>query len=89
MASRTPETPAPDEPLRVLVIDDEAAHAATVADVLEAVGYSCTVATSGAEGARLIDKDDFDLVLTDLKVGHLDGLDIVRKVRVRLPESQV
>jgi two-component system, NtrC family, response regulator HydG len=78
-----------DEPLRILVIDDEKVHAQTVAESLERHGYVCTVATSGKEGARLIEKDEFDLVLTDLKMGDLDGLAIVRKVKAQQPEAEV
>ena len=39
--------------IRVLIIDDDRCHAEAVAESLERVGYDCTVATSGAEGARL------------------------------------
>src|SRR5262245_21950405 len=84
-----PTQPETEEPLRVLVIDDEASHAETVAEALEAVGYTCTTATSGKAGAAAIDKDEFDVVLTDLKMGDLDGLAIVKKVRDQLPESEV
>ncbi len=85
-----PATTDPDaEPLRVLVIDDEAAHAQTVAEALEAVGYVCTVATSGRDGAKALDKDEFDVVLTDMKMGDLDGLAIVRKVKAEQPEAEV
>ena len=55
--------PAEDR-LRVLVIDDERDHAETVAEILEAGGYACAVATSGKEGARRIQSEEFDLVLT-------------------------
>jgi two-component system, NtrC family, response regulator HydG len=82
-------TPSTDEPLRVLVIDDERPHAETVAESLERHGFVCTIATSGKEGARLIEKDEFDLVLTDLKMGDLDGLAIVRKVKSQQPEAEV
>ena len=41
-----------DEPIRVLVIDDEQAHAEAVAESLERVGYECVIATSGSAGAR-------------------------------------
>ena len=72
--------PAEDR-LRVLVIDDERDHAETVAEILEAGGYACAVATSGKEGARRIQSEEFDLVLTDLRMGDLDGMAIVRLVR--------
>src|SRR5262245_56886313 len=87
MPNTAPEST--DEPLHVLVIDDEAAHAETVAEALEAVGYSCKVATSGKDGARAVEKDDFDVVLTDLKMSDLDGLAIVRKVKAEQPEAEV
>ena len=77
------------EGLKVLVIDDEAFHAETVAHVLERVGYDCTVATSGKAGAKLIENDEFDLILTDLKMNDLDGLAILRKAREELPDAEV
>ena len=70
-----------EDKLRVLVIDDERDHAETVAEILEDGGYACAVATSGKEGARRIQSEDFDLVLTDLRMGDLDGLAIVRLVK--------
>ncbi|HMF15395.1 MAG TPA: response regulator, partial [Gemmataceae bacterium] len=57
-----------DEPIRVLVIDDEQAHAEVVAESLERVGYQCVVATSGAAGAGRIEAEEFDVVLTDLRM---------------------
>jgi two-component system response regulator HydG len=77
------------EPLRVLVIDDEPAHAGAVAESLERVGYHCTVATGGAAGARLIERDEFDVVLTDLRMADVDGMAIVRKAKQELPDSEV
>src|SRR5689334_11990969 len=77
------------EPLRVLVIDDERFHAEAVAESLERVGYSCTVATSGTAGARKIEHEDFDVILTDLRMGDMDGLAILRKARHDLPDAEV
>jgi len=78
-----------DEPIRVLVIDDEQAHADVVAESLERVGYQCVVATSGAAGARRIENEDFDVVLTDLRMEDMDGLAILRKAKQELPDSEV
>lgn len=77
------------EGLRVLVIDDNEGFARTMAETLERVGYECTVATSGRAGARHIENDEFDVVLTDLKMADLDGLAIVRKVKEDLPDAEV
>src|SRR6266446_4053521 len=75
--------------LRVLVIDDEAFHAETVAESLERVGYECVVATSGSAGARRIEQEDFDVILTDLRMSDMDGLAILRKARHDLPDAEV
>src|SRR5579862_8721829 len=77
------------EPLRVLVIDDEPLHAEAVAESLERVGYECVVATSGSAGAKKIEQDEFDVVLTDLRMDGVDGLTILRKAKQELPEAVV
>jgi two-component system response regulator HydG len=88
MPRPTPREPA-DERLRVLVIDDERYHAEAVAESLERVGYACTIATSGTAGARKIESQEFDVILTDLRMNDLDGLAIVRRAKQELPESEV
>jgi two-component system response regulator HydG len=79
----------PGEGLRVLVIDDEEAHADVLAESLERLGYECVRATSGLAGARLIDEEDFDVILTDLKMDDLDGLALLRKAKQVLPDAEV
>jgi two-component system, NtrC family, response regulator HydG len=79
----------PGEGVKLLIIDDEASHAEVVAESLERVGYECVVATSGSEGARRIEKDEPNVILTDLKMDGVNGLDIVRKVKQELPEAEV
>lgn len=81
MKSEDATSDAAEEQLRVLVIDDERDHAETVAEILEAGGYTTTVATSGKEGAKRIETEEFDLVLTDLRMGDLDGIAIVQLVK--------
>jgi two-component system response regulator HydG len=77
------------EPIRVLVIDDEQPHAAVVAESLERVGYECIIATSGAAGAKRIEQQEFDVVLTDLRMEDMDGLAILRLAKQELPDSEV
>jgi two-component system response regulator HydG len=77
------------DPLRVLVIDDEPLHAEAVAESLERVGYQCVTATSGSAGARKLDEEEFDVVLTDLRMGDLDGLAILRKAKQEQPDAEV
>jgi two-component system response regulator HydG len=77
------------EPLRVLIIDDEEFHAETLAESLQRVGYECVIATTGSRGAKRMDQDDWDVILTDLKMPDMDGLAILRKAKQELPDAEV
>jgi two-component system response regulator HydG len=76
-------------PFRVLIVDNEAAHAQAVAESLERVGYDCTVATSGPQGVRLIEQEAFDVVITDLVMNDVDGLQILAITKDKLPDAEV
>ncbi len=75
--------------LKLLIIDDEPNHAEVVAESLERVGYQCVVAASGSAGAKMIEQDEPDVILTDLKMDGFDGLAILRKARQELPDTEV
>ena len=60
-------------PIRVLVVDNDKSHAQAMAETLDRVGYACKVATSGPDGAKYIDQDSFDVVITDLVMNEIDG----------------
>lgn len=81
--------PRPGEGIRVLIVDDEKAHAQVVAETLERQSYECSIATSGVAGSRLLDQDEFDVVLTDLRMAEVDGMEILRKARLSQPDAEV
>jgi two-component system response regulator HydG len=76
-------------PLRVLVVDNDKSHAQAMAETLQRVGHDCVVATSGPEGARRIEQDSFDVVITDLVMPELDGEMILRHAKESLPDCEV
>jgi two-component system response regulator HydG len=77
-------------PIRVLIVDDDEAHAQAVAQSLQRIGCDCTVANSGARGIALIESEnDFDVVVTDMKMDEIDGLAILRKSKEELPDAEV
>jgi two-component system response regulator HydG len=84
-----PPAAEPGAGLKVLVIDDDRAHSEALAESLERVGYECAVATSGTAGARRIEQDEFDVILTDLKMADLNGLAVLQKARAELPDAEV
>ena len=70
-------------------MDNDTAHAQTVAESLERIGFECAVATSGMQGADMVVNDTFDVVITDLKMPDLDGLELLKRTRQSLPEAEV
>src|SRR3954454_18128771 len=78
-----------DQQIRVLVVDDDESHAEAVAESLERVGYECVVATSGREGLRLIEEQNFDIIITDLIMDQVGGLEVLAKAKRELPDSEV
>ncbi|RIK83641.1 MAG: sigma-54-dependent Fis family transcriptional regulator [Planctomycetota bacterium] len=76
-------------PLDVLVIDNDKDHAQAVAESLARIGYRCTVATSGPEGAKLLDDRAFDIIITDLMMAGVDGLEILRRAKENLADVEV
>jgi two-component system response regulator HydG len=78
-----------DQQIRVLVVDDDESHAEAVAESLERVGYECVVATSGREGLRLIEEQTFDIVITDLVMEEVGGLEVLAKAKRELPDAEV
>lgn len=83
---------APEKPptaTRVLVVDNDPDLARAMTESLERIGFHVTAATSGESGARLIASEAFDLVVTDLMMNDVDGMQILRKARESLPDSEV
>ena len=74
---------------KVLVIDDDRGHAETLAEVIEKEGHECTLAFNGTDGIAAVDREDFDIIITDLVMNDLSGLDILRRAKGKSPESEV
>ena len=98
ITSMSPATtrPAADPPpasaapaAEILIVDNDQAHAETVAESLERVGFRCHVATSGREGARLVEEREFDTIITDLKMNDVDGLQILELAKGTQPDTEV
>lgn len=75
--------------LRLLIVDNEAAHARAASESLEKMGYRCEVATYGPDAAKLIERETFDIIITDMVMNDFDGLQILALARQRLPDCEV
>ncbi len=76
-------------PISVLVIDNDAAHAEAMAESLRSIGFDCTVASSGPEGAAMLEVGSYEIVITDLKMPEIGGLEILAKCKEVQPDAQV
>ncbi|MBN1851961.1 MAG: sigma-54-dependent Fis family transcriptional regulator [Pirellulales bacterium] len=79
----------PGQPIKTLIIDDDAAHGQTIADSLDTLGYDCHVATNGVDGAAQLDKDAYEVIITDLRMDRVSGMEILAKAKEILPDAEV
>ncbi|MEN6624830.1 MAG: sigma-54 dependent transcriptional regulator [Candidatus Sumerlaeia bacterium] len=63
---------------KILIVDDEWTIRDVLATILTTEGYQVVMAEDGAEAIRKIDEDLFDLVITDLKMPNVDGMEVLR-----------
>ncbi len=76
-------------PAKILVIDDEEILLKSCSRALEPAGYDVVTAGDAEEGFDLLEKEGFDLVLSDLKMPGMDGLEILRKIKETWPGTEV
>ena len=77
----------PMPPNSVLVVDDEESVATTIEAILRLDGHEVTAVTSGADAVRLLNQRQFDIVLTDLRLSDIDGIEVLREVQRTAPET--
>ena len=68
----------------ILLVDDDVSILLLVSDVLEENGMNVVTARSGEEAVRLMEGQSFDLILLDIMMKGLSGLDVCRKIRSRV-----
>ena len=73
----------------VLIVDDDEFALRSMSRALVDKSYQVVTATSGSEAIDLLRKDTFDLVLTDLKMPGMDGLEVLRQARKIAPQAVV
>jgi DNA-binding NtrC family response regulator len=74
---------------RVLVVDDHRQARESMADVLRQAGHQVQCVSSAIEGLKVLDRESFDVVITDLQMPGMSGLDFVRQLEKRPHGAQV
>ena len=73
----------------ILIVDDEEIARTNMEHVLSKDGYLCHTASNGLEALEELSKNDIDLVITDLKMEQMDGLELLSQINRLYPDTQV
>ena len=76
-------------PVRVLVVDNDIVHARTMGEALSRSGRDVTVVGSGSEGGKRLEQEPFDVVVTDLMMNDIGGLEILARAKQASDETEV
>ena len=74
---------------KILIVDDEQSMRDVLSIMLKRAGYGVTTASDGEEAVGHIHKEIFDLVITDLRMPKMGGLDVLKTVKASSPETVV
>ncbi len=69
--------------MNVIFIEDDPMNRRVVGDMLNVAGATMTEAESGEAGLKLIDENDFDMALIDLRMPGMDGITAIQRIRER------
>ena len=73
------------ESISILVVDDNPAMAESLADILEVKGFTVHAAGGGAQALQILQKTPVDILLTDVKIPGMNGLELYREARKAHP----
>ena len=71
---------------RILVVDDEAPLSALIAEILSAEGHRVDTAPNGLAALARVEHNDYDLILSDIRMPELDGPGFYRELQRRRPD---
>jgi len=74
---------------KILIVEDEKSMREVLRILLEGEGYDVTAATDSLDGMGLLNRDIFDMVITDIKMPKINGFEILKKIREISPDTLV
>lgn len=74
---------------KILVIDDERSIRNVIRELLEIEGHTVKAAENGVQGLEMISSEPFDLVISDIKMPEMDGIDLLGKLNETHPDTTV
>jgi two-component system cell cycle response regulator len=74
---------------RILAVDDQRYFRELTEGLLGDAGYAVQTASSGEEALHILEREDFEIVMTDLVMPGIDGCELVRRIKERRPEQDI
>ncbi|TKB27487.1 response regulator [Desulfopila sp. IMCC35006] len=74
---------------KVLLVDDEELFLTTLAKRLEVRGMQVSTVTRGKDAVAMVDKQAFDLVVLDLSMPGMDGLETLKQIKAKQPDAEI
>jgi DNA-binding response OmpR family regulator len=74
---------------RILIVDDEEIARVSLAEILRLEGYEIRTASGGASAVELLHKEHFDVMVLDLKMPDMGGIDVLKAIMDTLPDLKV
>ncbi|MFM8334942.1 MAG: sigma-54-dependent transcriptional regulator [Opitutaceae bacterium] len=81
--------PEPADDLRILVVDDDAGQRSLLETFLRAQGFSTQAADSGSAALTLLERENFRLIISDVRMPGMSGIETLRRVREKRPDLPV
>lgn len=78
-----------EEDAFILVVDDEGAIRYSISKTLQRIGYQVHTAASGEEALDMMQNQDYDVVLTDIRMPGLSGVDLLSEIKKKVPDAVV
>jgi DNA-binding NtrC family response regulator len=77
------------DPVRVLFVDDEEELVSAVVERMQLRGIQASGVTSGSEALKMVDGNGFEVIVLDVRMPGVGGLDVIRRIKHRHPHIEV